>query len=163
MSCTTSCAARALCGAGPRKGRGTGTAPLPSSRFTNSGTHETVRLAGFGSSRPGAPQSAHSDGRRGRRRHRPGQGYGTDNLQQSFANRKRFLPRLAGAHVRLSVDGLDVFNHALREHRSNRDSATPYSLLQVIKLWYTLPAALRSPDGRHQEATEVRVSRQGAT
>ena len=34
------------------------------------------------------------------------------------------------------------------EHRSNRDSATPNSLLRAVKLWYLMPALLHSPDGR---------------
>ena len=43
---------------------------------------------------------------------------------------------------------LGVLNHAMGEHRSNRESATPNSLLRVVKLWYIMPALLNSPDGR---------------
>ena len=42
---------------------------------------------------------------------------------------------------------LRILNHALREHRPNRDSA-PNSVLPAIKLWYLMPALLDSPDGR---------------
>ena len=55
-------------------------------------------------------------------------------------------PQLAGAHARLSVHVLGVLNHAIGDHRPNRDSATPNSLLRVIKLWYLMPALLHSPD-----------------
>ncbi|CAN0596375.1 unnamed protein product [Laminaria digitata] len=34
------------------------------------------------------------------------------------------------------------------EHRPNRDSATPNSLLRAIKLWHLKPALLHSLDGR---------------
>ncbi|CAN0588402.1 unnamed protein product, partial [Laminaria digitata] len=47
---------------------------------------------------------------------------------------------LAGAHARLSVHVLGILNHATGEHRPNRDSATPNSLLRAIKLWYLMPA-----------------------
>ena len=43
---------------------------------------------------------------------------------------------------------LGILNHAMEEHRPNRDSATPNSLLRVIKLWYIMPGLLNSPDGR---------------
>ena len=50
--------------------------------------------------------------------------------------------------ARLSVHVLGILNHAMGEHRPNRDSATPNSLLRAIKLWYLMPALLHSPDGR---------------
>ena len=43
---------------------------------------------------------------------------------------------------------LGILNHAIGEHRPNRDSVTPNSLLRAIKLWYLMPALLHSPDGR---------------
>ena len=55
---------------------------------------------------------------------------------------------MAGAHARQSVHVLGILNHTMLEHRPNRDSATPNSLLRVIKLWYIMPALLHSPDGR---------------
>ena len=57
-------------------------------------------------------------------------------------------PQLAGAQARLSVHTLVILNHAMGEHRPNRDPATPNSLLRAIKLWYLIPALLQSPDGR---------------
>lgn len=37
-------------------------------------------------------------------------------------------------------------NHALGRHPPHRQLATPNLLLSVIKLWYTLPALLHSPN-----------------
>ena len=71
-----------------------------------------------------------------------------DDLGQRFATGKKVQPQLAGAHARLSVHVLGILNHAMGEHRPNRDSATPNSLLRAIKLWYLMPALLHSPDGR---------------
>ena len=39
-------------------------------------------------------------------------------------------------------------NHALGEHRRNRQSETPTSLLRSIKLWYIFTALLHSQDDR---------------
>ena len=50
--------------------------------------------------------------------------------------------------MRLNVHMLGILNHAMREHRPNRDSTTPNSLLRAIKLLYFMPALLHSPDGR---------------
>ena len=50
-------------------------------------------------------------------------------------------------HTRISVHVLRVLNSAMGEHRPNPESATPNSLLRVIKLWYFMPARLHSPDG----------------
>ncbi|CAN0556113.1 unnamed protein product, partial [Laminaria digitata] len=63
-----------------------------------------------------------------------------DDLGQRFATGKKVQPQLAGAHARLSVHVLGILNHAMGEHRPNRDSATPNSLLRAIKLWYLMPA-----------------------
>ena len=71
-----------------------------------------------------------------------------EDLEQRFATEKIVQPQLAGAHAHLSVHVLGVLNHALGEHRSNRDSATPNSLLQAIKLWYLMPPLLHSLDDR---------------
>ena len=43
---------------------------------------------------------------------------------------------------------LGILNRALGEPRPNQDSVTPNSLLRTIKLWYVMPALLRSPDSR---------------
>ena len=67
---------------------------------------------------------------------------------QRLATAKKWQPQLAGAHVRLNVHMLGILNHAMREHRPNRDSTTPNSLLRAIKLLYFMPALLHSPDGR---------------
>ena len=71
-----------------------------------------------------------------------------EDLRQRFATGTTAQPQLAGAHARLSVHILGILNHAMGEHRLNRDSATPDSLLRAIKLWYLIPALLHSPDGR---------------
>lgn len=42
---------------------------------------------------------------------------------------------------------LGLLSQALGQHRQNRESKTPNSLLKAIKLWYTLPALLHSHDG----------------
>ena len=52
-----------------------------------------------------------------------------DDLQQRFATGKKVQPQLTGAHARISVYVLGIFNHAIGEHRPNRDSAAPNSLL----------------------------------
>ena len=57
-------------------------------------------------------------------------------------------PQLTGAHARISVHVRGILNHAMGEHRPNRESATPNSLLRTIELWYIMPALLHSPDGR---------------
>ena len=57
-------------------------------------------------------------------------------------------PQLAGAHACKSVHVLGILNHTMGEHRPNRDSATPNSLLRTIMLWYIMPALLHLPDGR---------------
>ena len=62
-----------------------------------------------------------------------------DDLQKRFATGKKVQPQLAGAHARISVHVLGIFNHPMGEHRPNQDSATPNSLLRVIKLWYIMP------------------------
>lgn len=71
-----------------------------------------------------------------------------DDLGQRFATGKKVQPQMAEAHARLSVHVLGILNHAMREHRSSRDSATPNSLLRATKLWYIMPTLLHSPDGR---------------
>ena len=71
-----------------------------------------------------------------------------ENLGQRFATGKTVQLQLAGAHARLSVHVLGILNHAMGEHRPNRDSATPSSLLRAIKIWCLMPALLHSPDGR---------------
>ena len=65
----------------------------------------------------------------------------------TLRNREKVQPHLAGAHARISVHVLNILNHAMGEHRPNRDSATPNSLPRAIKLWYLMPALLHSPDG----------------
>ena len=49
---------------------------------------------------------------------------------------KKVQPQLSGAHARLSVHVLGILNHVVGP---SRDSATPNSLLRVIKLWYLMP------------------------
>ena len=71
-----------------------------------------------------------------------------EDLGQRFATGKKLQPQLSGAHVRLSGHILGIRTMLLGEHRPNRDSATPISLLRAIKLWYLMPALLHSPDGR---------------
>ena len=63
-------------------------------------------------------------------------------------NRKKMQPQLTGAHTRLSVHVLGILNHAMEEHRPNRDSKTPNSLLRAMKLCYLMPALIHSPDGQ---------------
>ena len=65
-----------------------------------------------------------------------------DDLGQRFETVKKMQQQLAGAHARLCVHVLGILNHAMGEHRPNRDSATPNSLLRAIKLWYFMPALL---------------------
>ena len=48
----------------------------------------------------------------------------------------------------MSVHALGILIHARGEHRPNRDSATPNSLLRGIKFWYLMPVLLHLPDGR---------------
>ena len=57
-----------------------------------------------------------------------------DDLQQRLATGKKVQPQLAGAHARTSVYVLGILNHAKGEHRPNRESPTPKSLLRAIKL-----------------------------
>ena len=61
---------------------------------------------------------------------------------------EKVQPQFAGTHARLSVHVLGILNRALGEPRPNQDSVTPNSLLRTIKLWYVMPALLRSPDSR---------------
>ena len=70
------------------------------------------------------------------------------DLGQRFATGEKVQPQLAGAHACLSVHMLGILNHAMTEHRPNRDSATPDSPIRAIKLWYLMPALLHSPNGR---------------
>ena len=65
-----------------------------------------------------------------------------------LCNREKVQPQRAGTHARLSLHVLGILNHGMAKHRSNRDSATPNSLLQVVKLWYIMPPLLHSPEGR---------------
>ena len=57
-----------------------------------------------------------------------------DDVQQRLATGKKVQPQLAGAHARTSVYVLGILNHAKGEHRPNRESPTPKSLLRAIKL-----------------------------
>ena len=57
-------------------------------------------------------------------------------------------PQLGGRHARISVHVLGILNHVMGEYPPNRESPTPNSLLQAIKLWYIMPTLLDSPDGR---------------
>lgn len=41
----------------------------------------------------------------------------------------------------------DIFHHIVKEHRANRDLATPSSPLREIKLWYIMSALPHSTDG----------------
>ena len=50
-----------------------------------------------------------------------------DDLEQRLTTREKMQPQLAGAHARLSVDVLGIVNHAMGEHRPNRDSTMPNS------------------------------------
>ena len=84
-----------------------------------------------------------------------------DDLVQCYATGKKIQPQLAGVHAHLSVHVLDILNHAIGKHRSNRDSATPNSLLRVIQLWYLMPALLHSPDGRIKRRQRVASAENG--
>ena len=68
---------------------------------------------------------------------------------------------MAGAHAGLSVHVLGILNHGIGEHRPNRDSATPKSLLGAIKLWYLMPALLHSPGGRIKRRQRFAVVESG--
>ena len=81
----------------------------------------------------------------------------------TFRNRKPVQPQLAGAHARLRVHALGIFNHAMGKHRPNRDSATPNSLLQALKLWYLMPALLHLPDGRTNRRQRFALVESGDT
>ena len=52
-----------------------------------------------------------------------------DDVQQRFATGKNVQLQLAEAHARISAHVLGILNHAMGEHRPNRESATPNSLL----------------------------------
>lgn len=56
-------------------------------------------------------------------------------------------PQLAGAHGHLSLHVLGVINHALDEHRPNRNLVTLSCFLWAMKLWNILMALLHLPDG----------------
>ena len=70
----------------------------------------------------------------------------------------KLQPKLATVHAKLFTRVLGLLDHALGEHRRNRQSETPNSLLRAIKLWNIMPALLHSQDGR-EAAREVRVGR----
>ena len=57
-----------------------------------------------------------------------------ENLEQPFATVVRVQPRLATAHAKLFTHVLGLLSHTLGEHRPNRQSETPNSLLRAIKL-----------------------------
>lgn len=71
-----------------------------------------------------------------------------DILQQRFATGEKEQPQLAGAHTHHNVYLLSIINHALGDHRLNRDLTTTNSLLWEIKRWYILPVRLHLPDDR---------------
>ncbi|CAN0558302.1 unnamed protein product, partial [Laminaria digitata] len=70
------------------------------------------------------------------------------DLEQRFITVVKVQPRLATAHAKLFTHVLGLLNHALGEHRQERQSETPNSLLRATKWWYILPALLHSQDGR---------------
>ena len=73
-----------------------------------------------------------------------------DDLRQRFATGKKVQPQLASAHARVSIHVLGILNHAMGEHRPNRDSVTPNSLLRAIQLYSThRTAASRDDRGSH--------------
>ena len=78
-----------------------------------------------------------------------------DDVQQRFATGKKVQPQLAKAHAGTSVHLLGILNHPMGEHRPNRVSATPISILRVITIWYIMMSMLHSR--QDQEATEVCV------
>ena len=71
-----------------------------------------------------------------------------EDIEQRVITVVKVQLRLANAHAKLFTHVLDLFNHALGEHRQDRQSETPTSLLRAITLWYILPALLHSQDGR---------------
>ena len=71
-----------------------------------------------------------------------------ENLEQRYITVIKVQPMLVTAHAKLFTYVLGLLNHALGEHRQDRQSETPNSLLRAIKLWYILPALLHSQDGR---------------
>lgn len=70
------------------------------------------------------------------------------DLEQRLTTGEIVQPQSAGAHTRLSVHVLGIYNHAIGEHRPSRDFATSGSNLQAIKSCYLMPPPLHSPDGR---------------
>ena len=71
-----------------------------------------------------------------------------EDLRQRLATGKKVQTQFARARALLSGYVVGILNHAMGEHRPNRDSTTPNSLLRAIKLLYIMPALLHSPDGR---------------
>ena len=55
----------------------------------------------------------------------------------------------------ISVHVLGILNHAMGEHRPNRESATPNSLPRATMLRCIMPALLHSPDGRIKRRQRV--------
>ena len=70
-------------------------------------------------------------------------------------------PQLAGAYARLSVHVLGMLDHAMKEHRPNREAAPQKSLLRAIKLWYIIPAMLHSPDRQATRRQRVLLAESG--
>ena len=71
-----------------------------------------------------------------------------EDFELRFTTVVKVQPRLATPHAKLSTHVVGLLNHALGEHRLSRELETPNSLLRAVKLWYILPALLRSRDGR---------------
>ena len=55
-----------------------------------------------------------------------------DDQGPRFATGKKLQPQLTSAHALLDVHVLGILDHAMGEHRPNRDSATPNSLLRAM-------------------------------
>lgn len=73
----------------------------------------------------------------------PLNGVPLQDLKQRFvAVVKKVQPTLATAHAKLFTHVLGLLNHALGEHRQNRESETPNSLLGGIVVMVCIPPAL---------------------
>ena len=55
-----------------------------------------------------------------------------EDLEQRFFNVIKVQSRLATAHAKLFTHVLGLLNHALGEHRQNKQSETPNSLLRAF-------------------------------
>ena len=69
-----------------------------------------------------------------------------EDLEQRFTTVVEVQPRFATAHAKLFAHMLGLLNHALGEHRKNRQSDTPNSFLRATKI-VVCPAGTRRTAG----------------